>query len=96
MLILAQMGVPPALRGPQPQAVAGRGQAGTARLHRGGRPVRPCRSLSRAVGRAKGSGQTRAVLGRGKRCRAGNVCGYGEHDPDEGVWHCVVGHKDAY
>jgi hypothetical protein len=56
----AGVGSPPHSVGPQPQAVAGRGQAGTVRLHRGGRPVRPCRSLSRAAGRAKGSGQTRA------------------------------------
>jgi hypothetical protein len=33
------------------------------------------------AGRATGRGQTRAVAGRGKRCRAGHVCGSVEHDP---------------
>jgi hypothetical protein len=37
--------------GPQPHAVTGRGQAGTARLHRGVRPGRPC---SRLPGRRAG------------------------------------------
>lgn len=46
-------------------------------------------------GPGQGKGQIRAVSGREKRCRAGNVCGYGEHDPDEEVWHRVVGQKDA-
>jgi len=57
-------GVASRLRGSPAHAVAGRGQAGTARLHRGGRPVRTCAHLPRAGGPGQGK---RPNTGR---CRA--------------------------